>query len=180
MTRLIILLLSSLIPITFAASSFAQSPPADAVERRVEAALRGTEPFAHGLRAAGQSIAEARARINLWIRFNVQRAVQCRQQGDADCVALHLGMAKHALRSAAIPWANDENGDPAVATRELLSRTRASEGYWRKQIDEDVQAMFDKSHIPGVDLLKIYGIDSENGPVDRPNQVPHPWRKPAG
>jgi hypothetical protein len=34
--------------------------------------------------------------------------------------------------------------------------------------------MFDKQIVPAGDLLRMYGIDTDTGPRDRPNQLPRP------
>ena len=37
-----------------------------------------------------------------------------------------------------------------------------------------MQRMFDTGVLPQGDLLRMYGIDGESGPQERPNQLPRP------
>lgn len=154
------------------ASSDLAGPSADPMDRRVEAALRGQDgPYIYAMRAPGQSVEQARAMANGWIRQNLQQAFAYKRQGQVEGASFHLAMARYTLRRATFPGANDEHGDPAIFRGQPSgSRTH----HWRDQVDQDIQAMFEKQIVPAGDLLRMYGIDTDKGARDRPNQLPRP------
>jgi hypothetical protein len=154
------------------ASSDLAGPSADPMDRRAEAALRGQDaPYVHAMRGPNQGVEQARAMANFLIRQNLQQAFSYKQQGQMEGASFHLAMARYTLRRATFPAANDERGDPAIFRGQPSgSRTH----YWRDQVDKDVQSMFDKQIVPAGDLLRMYGIDTDTGPRDRPNQLPRP------
>jgi hypothetical protein len=147
-------------------------PSADPMDRRVEAALRGQDaPHVYAMRSPNQSVEQARAMANFWIRQNLEQAFAYKRQGQMEGASFHLAMARYTLRRATFPAANDMQGNPAVFRGQPSgSRTH----YWRDQADQDIQAMFEKQSVPAGDLLRMYGIDTDEGPRDRPNQLPRP------
>ena len=146
-------------------------PSADPMDRRVEAALRGQDAYVYAMRGPNQSVEEARAKANFFIRMSLQQAFAYKRQGQTEGASFHLAMARHTLRRATFPAANDEQGNPAIFRGEpSASRTH----YWRNQVDQDIRTMFEKQVVPRGDLLMMYGIDTETGPRNRPNQLPRP------
>jgi hypothetical protein len=146
------------------------------VEKRVEATVRDeTRPYMHARRSPSENAEAARMKIGAWIRYNFENAFAYKSKGDIETALFHFFMARHALRDSALPAANDEQGNPAIADANHVIEHKESPSHsWRDKIDEDTQAMFDSNSVPAGDLLRMYGIDSEKGPVDRPNQVPRP------
>ena len=155
--------------------AFAQSPAElAAIEGRVEDAVREMNaPFTHAMRSAEETPEDARMKINAWIRFNYQKAFAYKAQDNAEDALFHYLLARHALRDATLPAANDAGGNPALFGRTLEHRPAAKHD-WRDKVDRDTRAMFDMNYVPKGDLLRMYGIDSPAGPVDRPNQLPRP------
>ena len=163
----------------FSFSSEAQQgtdPLALSIAKRVEQTVESeAAPHIHARRAPGESVESARMKINGWIRFNFERALGYRSRGDKEAALFHFFMARHTLRDSASPISNDENGDPAIIdSKHAIEHRDSASHVWRDRIDEDMQLMFDQQYVPGGDLLKMYGIDSEKGPVDRPGQTLRP------
>jgi hypothetical protein len=151
--------------------------------------------FKHGLREPGETVAAARRRINGWIRYLLLGpaasmsgspfmsfsgtptggALGAKASGDMHLAYFYYYRALHVLRHAALPASNDANGDPAIFAPPV-SRYHAAprSRYWRDRIEEDMRRMFDTGVIPEGDLLRMYGIDTDSGPVSRPNQLPRP------
>jgi hypothetical protein len=150
--------------------------PQSAMEKRTEEALRGNnDPFTYAMRGPDESVIEARSKINAWIRYNMQRAFEYKSRGDTEAAQFHFFMARYTLRNVALPAANDEKGDPAVFRGQRPANPGEPAGrYWRDKIDEDMQFMFNNNLVPRGDLLRMYGIDTATGPVDRPNQLARP------
>ena len=130
------------------------------------------QPFAHAMRASNEDVGQARARINAWLRFNLQRALEYKAQGNTDAALFHLDTARYTLRCVTTPLANDELGNPAVYQgRSPIQDSGTKSHMWRDRVDEDVERMFASGVVPAGDMLRMYGIDASGGPVDRPGQL---------
>ena len=129
--------------------------------------------FAHAMRAPSEDAGQARMRINAWVRFNLQRALDYKAQGSSDAALFHLHSARYTLRCATAPLANDEYGNPAVYRGQSPMTDSGKEAHtWRDKVDQDVERMFASGTVPAGDLLMMYGIDTPKGPIDRPGQLP--------
>jgi len=160
-------------------ASYAEGPTAAlkaSIERRVEQSVADdSSPFMHAMREPEASAKSARLKINAWIRYNFQQAYEYKSKGDIENALFHYLMARHALRDSTSPTSNDEHGDPAIlAAKQVVEHKALSTHSWRDKVDEDTQLMFDHNVVPAGDLLGMYGIDTEKGPVDRPNQAARP------
>jgi hypothetical protein len=132
-------------------------------------------PSMHAMRNANQSIEDARDEINDWIRFNFKKAFAYKSKGNNEMALFHYHAARHTMRDSTSPVSNDENGNPAIiATSKPPAHNVPSKHVWRDKVDEDAKMMFDNNYVPSGDLLRMYGIDTENGPINRPNQLPRP------
>lgn len=131
------------------------------------------QPFAHAMRAPNEEVSQARTRINAWVRFNLKRALDYKAQGSIDAALFHLDSARYTLRCVTSPLANDEHGNPAVyqGRSPIQDRGRGTH-VWRDRVDEDIDRIFSSGAVPVSDMLKMYGIDAPDGPVNRPDQLP--------
>jgi outer membrane murein-binding lipoprotein Lpp len=153
------------------------SPPSASTNQRTTDAQFAQQyrqqSFAHAMRASNEDVGQARARINAWVRFNLQRALDYKAQGSTDAALFHLDAARYTLRCVTAPLANDEFGNPAVYQGRSPIQDGGTRTYtWRDRVDEDVERIFASGVVPAGDMLKMYGIDTPGGPVDRPGQLP--------
>jgi len=65
-------------------------PSADPMDRRVEAALRGQDAYVYAMRGPNQSVEEARAKANFFIRMSLQQAFAYKRQGQTEGASFHL------------------------------------------------------------------------------------------
>ncbi len=145
------------------------------LEKMADESAKGNRTaFIHAMRG-DESIELARKRINAWIRYNMESAFANKAKGDFDKALLDFFMARHALRDSTTPLANDEQGNPAVYRGEVPDdRKQLPNNSWRSRVDQDTWQMFVHNFVPSGDLLRMYGIDTEQGPIERPNQLPRP------
>ncbi len=145
------------------------------LEKMADEGAKGNRvPFVHAMR--GDEAADlARKRINAWIRFNMESAIANKAKGDFEKALLDFFTARHTLRDATSPIANDEQGNPAVYRGDIPDdHAQLPNNSWRGRVDQDIWQMFEHSYVPAGDLLLMYGMDTERGPIDRPNQLPRP------
>lgn len=174
--RIAIALMFSIISIHSFAEQITEDIRQD-TETAAEAILQADKStFAHARRDSTQTPDKARQMINMWIRFNMKNALEEKKKGNMKDALLFLYTARHALRDATSPDANDANGDPAVASGNVGKHKPATaiKDGWSDKVDQDIQLMFDRGEMPPGDLLRMYGIDTDSGPVNRPNQGTRP------
>jgi len=149
----------------------AQEINTTAVEQLVAEAVKDTSPYIHARRSPGQDPKEARQKLVGWIRFNFNKAFIAKSIGENDVALYHYLIARHALRDSTLSEANDENGNPAILPpNQEPNHVFSEKAYWRDRVDEESKNMFDKGSVPEGDLIDLFGIDSENGPVKRVDQ----------
>ena len=136
------------------------------------------DPMVHSLRSTKQTPDQARMEINAWIRFNMKIAFEHKAKGDMKNARFYFYTAMHTLHDSTSKFTNDKEGNPAVMDGSLVPvHVKQANSTWRDRISDDMEFMFENEYFPAGDLLRMYGIDTESGPIDRPNQLPRPVLK---